>query len=102
MLRDHLIGVLLMVTDLSGDAADSSLLVDKLERIKSSLSTTEQMVFSVHVGIHVTVQLLHELVAVIGSKCSRVGTVLIKDALAEMLNMLHFHGLAHEGQRPVG
>ena len=86
-----------MVTSVSIDAADCGLLVDKLERIKSSLATTEQVPFGVHVGIHVTVQLLHELV-VIGSECSRVGTVLIKDALSEVLNMLHFHGFAHQGQ----
>ena len=87
-----------MVTSVSIDTADRGLLVDKLERIKSSLATTEQVTDAVHVGIHVTVQLLHELVAVIGSECSRVGTVLIKDALSEVLNMLHFHGFAHQGQ----
>ena len=90
-----------MVSARSGDAADSRLLVDKLERIKSSLATTEQVVFSVHVGFHETVQLLRELVAMIRCECSRVGTVLVEDALAEVLNMLHFNGLALQGQRPV-
>ena len=91
-----------MVTAPSGDAADSRLLVDKLERIKSTLTTTEQVIFSVHVGFHETVELLLELVAMIRCECSRVGTVLVEDALAEVLDMLHFNCLAHQGQRPVG
>ena len=91
-----------MVLGLSGGAVNSSLLVDKLERIKSSVATM-QVVLSFRASVHVVVQLLQELFAVISSKCSCMSTIiLIEYTLAEELNMLHFHSLTHERQRTVG
>ena len=80
VLHDQLIGVLLLVLNLSDSTVNRSLFIDKLERIKSTL-VNELVVVSVHLGVNMVINLLQELGAAISRKCSSVGSVIIKDTL---------------------
>ena len=80
VLHDQLIGVLLLVLNLSDSTVNRSLFIDKLERIKSTL-VNELVVVSVHLGVNMVIKLLQELGAAISCKCSSVGSVIIKDTL---------------------